>query len=130
MSLEVGALEILDEREKYSMISSWNEFLCIERFGDGEYEISVRGATVLEEARTFFNEETEEIDLPDFIDGHCVIGTSDGVVIGEPLEVIDGYSSPLRFHNVADETLVEWLESNNWLTDNVHSKIRNLISIR
>ena len=128
MRLAVGAIEILDEREKYSMNSSWSEYLCIERVGGGEYEISVRGATVLEEARTFFNEETEEIDLPDFIGGHCVLGVNDGVVIGEPLEVIDGYSSPLRFHNFADGALDEWLESENWMTDAVRLKIRDLIS--
>lgn len=120
-------LYIIDQRLRYSMISSWNEYLCIEIMNPNDFEISLRGASVLEDARQFFNEEREEYILPEKIDGNCVYGILDGIVFGEPLEIIDHVASPIELNSKNFNEVFDWLEIIDWNTKEISQSILDIV---
>jgi hypothetical protein len=73
---------VLDEREESSTSSCWNVYLCLcvgdkktYRLFNGRYE-------ALAEREEYYNEETEDFDIPDEIRGLKVVGIEDDCVVG------------------------------------------------
>ena len=122
-----GNLYIIDQREKYSMISSWTEYLCIEKNNNDDFELSVRGASILEEANQFFDVSKQEYILPSMINGNSVYGMSDGVVFGEPLEIIDDIASPISLNSRNIGQAFDWLEIINWKSEDVLQSISDIV---
>lgn len=120
-------LYIIDQREKYSMISSWTEYLCIEKKFYNDFELSVRGASILEEANQFFDVSKQEYILPSMINGNSVYGMSDGVVFGEPLEIIDDIASPISLNSRNIGQAFDWLEIINWKSEDVLQSISDIV---
>lgn len=120
-------LYIIDQRIRYSMISSWNEYLCIEIMKPNGFEISLRGASVLEEASQFFSEEKEEYILPEKINGNRVYGILDGIVFGEPLEILDDVASPIQLNSKNFNEVFDWLEIIDWNTKDASHSISDIV---
>ena len=78
----IGDLKIIAERERSGMASVWDEYLCLRKVSETEYELSVRAYEVLAEGWDYYDEETEGYDLPDEINGKGVVGFVDEWIVG------------------------------------------------
>lgn len=104
---------ILASRVQSSMVSSWTEYLCLQR-GDTEgYKLFTGQYEALAEKTQFFGEETGEYDIPEAIDGKTVIGLEDDYVVGGELGYFDDQQTVL-FKSPDEQALVEWLDSSGW----------------
>jgi hypothetical protein len=114
MSL-AGELVVLGTEENSSMVSTWKEFVCLQRLSDARFELSVRGYEVLGEASGYRDEETGEYHLPSEIDGSTVVGVEDEYVVGGSLVPHSDDRYPLVFSSIRNEDdkseIQEWLRS-------------------
>lgn len=75
---------ILMTREQSSMVSTWNEMLCLNRLASGKWYIGVYGYEVLGSIDDLVPEDERQYDedgriiVPDEIDGRRVLGLEDG----------------------------------------------------
>lgn len=96
---------ILAEHERSSMVSTWTEYLVLERQATSKnWKLFVGKYEVLAECLAFYDEDTNEFKLPKKINGQSVVGIEDGWVVGGPLQ---GWDHPeISFmkvdHNVID----------------------------
>jgi antitoxin component YwqK of YwqJK toxin-antitoxin module len=80
-------IHYIDMRKQSSMVSTWEEYLCVERISQKtwnakvEFELSIRSYEVLGEIFEFQDEEGN-LNLPDEIEGALVVGSSEEYVIG------------------------------------------------
>jgi len=56
--------EILAEREASGMTCTWDEFLCVGLNKDQSFTLYTGRREVLAEASDFYNEDTEEYEIP------------------------------------------------------------------
>ena len=115
---------ILDERRQSGRVSSWNEYLCLQRLSSNEFEISVCGYEILGERDAYYNEENDEFELPETIDGKSVVTIEDEWVVGGNLVNHSDELMPLRFRTEEVADLIVWLKDANWYSDGVMEKIR------
>jgi hypothetical protein len=101
---------IVASREQSTMVSLWTEFLCLERMNDDRVVLAVKQHSILGQCSDFEDEETGDINLPDTIDGHMVIGCEDDFVIGEPL-VICSQAQAFDATNASCHQIQLWLAS-------------------
>ena len=64
---------ILSEREESTMASTWDEYLVLRLNDNGSYVLYTGRYEVLEEAGIYWNDESEEYDLPEKIAGKEVL---------------------------------------------------------
>ena len=77
-------LIIIDDRERYGWVDSWREYLCLEKLSEG-FELTIRSHIVLAESGEYFDEDGEELELPEEINGNSVLGFDGDYIIGEEL---------------------------------------------
>jgi len=118
-------ITILDERRQSGRVSSWNEYLCLRRLSSNEFEISVCGYEILGERDAYYNEESDEFELPETIDGKPVVTIEDEWVVGGNLVNHSDELMPLRFMAEEVDGLIVWLKDANWYSDAVIEKISN-----
>jgi len=114
---------ILTSRERSSMASTWEEFLCVTK-GDtkacrlftGQYE-------ALASKYDYYDEETEDYLLPEAIDEKVVTGINDEYVVGGELGWCDE-SDTVEFNHADDPLLAEWLNDSGW------ARVFSLVSVR
>ena len=107
---------ILCEREESSMASSWDEYLVLRLKDDGSYLLFTGKFEVLEDASGYWNDETEDYDLPEEIDGKEVLWVSDGYVIGGDLDYFNAEEA-VEFKKANSKTVRDWLEATAWADD-------------
>ena len=107
------ALSIIASREQSSMVSTWTEYLCLQRDDDEGYKLFTGQYEALAEREQFFNEETGDYDIPDEIDGQVVVGVDDDYVVGGELGYFDDQQA-VSFKSPGDGAVAEWLESSGW----------------
>jgi hypothetical protein len=106
-------VEVLLRGEFSSMVSVWNEYLCLE-IRDGRPWLSHRRYEALGEIHDF-EVETDEGDceyrIPDVIDGQAVVGTEDEWVVGGEL-MLDPADNASEIDLTISDTLAvrRWLE--------------------
>jgi hypothetical protein len=106
-------VSILASREQSSMVSTWTEYLCLQRDEAGGYKLFTGQYEALAEREQFFNEETGEYDIPDAIDGQVVVGVDDDYVVGGELGCFDDEQA-VTFKSVDEEGVARWLEASGW----------------
>jgi hypothetical protein len=111
--LKIGSVQVIATRERSTMVSTWVEELCLEKISGTEFELFVGGYGVLAVASDFYNEDTEEEDIPNEIDGYPVKGVYDGVVVGGEI-FKDERTGGVRFSEFDNPDVIGWLESVNW----------------
>jgi len=84
--------EILAEREASGMTSTWDEFLCVELNKDQSFTLYTGRREVLAEASDFYNEDTEDYEIPDEIDGQAVWGVKEDCVVSESVVDFDRHT--------------------------------------
>jgi hypothetical protein len=104
---------IIASREQSSMVSTWTEYLCLERDDAGAFKLFTGQYEALAEREPFFNEETGDYDIPDEIDGQAVVGVDDDYVVGGELSCIDD-EQVVSFRSPDDQEVAMWLESSGW----------------
>jgi hypothetical protein len=107
------ALNIIASREQSSMVSSWTEYLCLQRDVAGAFKLFTGQYEALAEREQFFNEETGDYDIPDEIDGQVVAGADDDYVVGGELAYFDDEQA-VSFTSPDDQAVAEWLKTSGW----------------
>jgi hypothetical protein len=81
--MKTGDIKVIDERfVAPSPAASWDEYLVLERLGDGKFDLAIRQYEVLAEASDYWDEEREDWSLPDQIEGEDVVRVEDDYVVG------------------------------------------------
>ena len=106
-------LEVLASREEPSMVSMWTVYLCVSEGKIRRYTLFEGGYEVLAERSEYFNEETEDYDLPTEIDGKGVVGIDDDFVVGGELSWVNDYQK-VDFDTLDDPKVREWMLENRW----------------
>ena len=105
-------LQILQEIECSSMVSTWKEYLCLET-RDGRAVLSHRRFDVLGEVSEFAvetEEGDEEYRIPEVIDGKLVAGIEDGYIVGGELTADACDPEPeIELSGADRETVHDWL---------------------
>ena len=108
--MDIGERKVIDSRTESSMASSWREYLCVERLGDEEFELTVRGYGYLGEVADYADED-RDFELPEEIDGQYVAGVEDGeFIVGGDLVIQSEDDGSVRFSNSSQIEVTEWLE--------------------
>lgn len=122
----IGDLKITAERERSGMTSVWNEYLCLRKVSETEHELSVRAYEILAEGWTYYDEETEDYDLPDEINGRTIIGFVDEWIVGGSLIETEAFKS-LNFSDLDHPEVTQWFDEIKWNTPNVMSALRSAV---
>jgi hypothetical protein len=104
---------IVASRQQSSMVSTWTEYLCLQRGGEGGYKLFTGQYEVLAERTRFFNEDTGEYDVPDEVKGQAVVGTEDDYVVGGELIYFDDLQA-VSFSRCDEKTVADWIELSGW----------------
>ena len=124
-----GELHILEQKTKSSMVSSWTEYLCLQRLAENKFELSMRSYEIIGDPSAYYDEKTDDYVIPDLIDGQKVAGVEDGYIVGGELISLEDQMSPLLFVSVDDEKLIDWINSYS-SDDTILVQIRALISCK
>jgi hypothetical protein len=119
---EQKSIEIIDSREDGSMVSSWNEYLCLCKGDTKRYRLFVGRYEPLVEASEFFNEETEDYDLPTHIDGVVVVGIEDDYVVGGELQWFSDEHT-IQFDKPSESAVRAWLNRHEWWNEIVQTHL-------
>jgi hypothetical protein len=110
----------LAERVKFSIVSSWTEYLTLSSGQSKKYLIAPAGSEALAETHEFFNEDKDDYDeIPEEINGQKVVQIEGEYIVGGPLIINSDYSG-LEFDDPSDPELSTWLIDSGWdkLTSN------------
>jgi hypothetical protein len=91
------------------MVSSWTEYLCLERADEENYTLSVRGYEVLGELSDFYDEEIGDHRIPSAINGSEVVRCEDGYVLGGKLSITNDALPPFHFKVLGPTHMPNWL---------------------
>ena len=122
----IGDLKIIAERERSGMASVWDEYLCVRKVSETEHELSVRAYEILAEGWAYFDEESEDYDLPDEINGKAIVGFVDEWIVGGSLIETEAFKS-LIFRDLTHPAVTQWFEEVNWSTSAVMSALRSAV---
>ena len=122
----IGDLKVIAERERSGMASVWDEYLCLRKVSETEYELSVRAYEVLAEGWGYYDEETEGYDLPDEINGKGVVGFVDEWIIGGSLIETEAFKI-LLFKDLNHPDVTQWFEEVEWNTSAVMSALQSAV---
>ena len=81
---------------------------------------------MLAEASEYYNEETDEYEVPEEIDGQAVWGVKDDCVVSEAVGNFD--DEGLRFSDFDAEALRIWLEDTDWIHDASLADVKQALS--
>ena len=98
------------------MVSTWNELLCVGFGKTRSYRLYVGTYEVLGESAEFYDEELDELAVPDTINGKDVRGVKDGYVIGFGVEDA-AYRPDDEFEFDTPSGCADWLTANLWSDD-------------
>ena len=122
----IGDLKIIAERERSGMASVWDEYLCLRKVSETEYELSVRAYEVLAEGWDYYDEESEDCDLPDEINGKAVVGFVEEWIVGGSLIETETFKS-LIFSDLTHLDVTQWFDEVKWNTSSVMSALQSAV---
>lgn len=105
--------ENIVSREQSSMVSCWTEHLCLAPIGGGRNRLFTGQYEALAELNDYYNEETEDYDLPDEIDGKIVNGFQDEYVVGGDLQYFESEEA-VEFSSPDEPHVSDWLYASGW----------------
>jgi len=108
--------QVLRCRGQYSMVSTWDELLCVGFGKTRSYRLYLGIYEVLGEVAEFYDEELDEPAVPDTINGKEVQGVKDDYVVGFGVEDA-GYRPDDEFEFDAPSEGEGWLTEKRWLDD-------------
>jgi hypothetical protein len=120
-------MKIVETREGASPGSSWQDRLCLCLGDTKRYRLFIGGYAGLANACDYFNEDTNEYDLPSHIDGVEVVGIEDDVVVGGELTWIEE-DETVEFDAVTEPQVAAWLKQFEWTSETVAAMLVRLES--
>lgn len=125
----------IDRRENSGHVDSWMEYLCLEKTGGGDFVLSIKSHVIIDSEYNgeiisqFYDEDTDEYDLPDEINGIQVLGWNAEFLLGVELENNFQYTRLELAQNDFGQSIRQWIKEINWdLTNEQFSLIRKIIS--
>ena len=125
----------IDRRENSGHVDSWMEYLCLEKTGGGDFVLSIKSHVIIDSEYNgeiisqFYDEDTDEYDLPDEINGIQVLGWNAEFLLGVELENNFQYTRLELAQNDFEQSIRQWIKEINWdLTNEQFSLIRKIIS--
>jgi hypothetical protein len=106
-------MSVVAEREATGAHDVWPEYLCLTKSEDVGYVLFSGRHEAIAEASQFYNEETEDYNIPDEIDGIRVAGIEYEYVVGGELQYCDD-SEAVKFTTIDDEAVIGWLHDSDW----------------
>ena len=116
----------LAEREASGMTSTWDEFLCLSLNDDQTFFLCTGRRAVLAEASEYYNEETEELEVPEEIDGQAVWGIKDDCVVAEAIGNYD--DDKLLLADFDQKAVQAWLVELDWVHDVSPADVKRALS--
>jgi len=107
-------------------VQEWDEYLCLRKVSETEHELSVRAYEILAEVWAYYDEESEDYDLPDEINGKAIVGFVDEWIVGGSLIETEAFKS-LAFSDLNHPKVTQWLEEAKWSTSKVTSELRSAV---
>jgi hypothetical protein len=110
----------IDRRENSGHVDSWMEYLCLEKSGGGNFVLSIKSHVIIDSEYNgeiisqFYNEGTDEYDLPDEINGIKVLGWSAEFLLGVELENNFQYTRLELAQNDFEQSIRQWMKEINW----------------
>ena len=81
----------IDSRENSGHVDSWMEYLCLEKTSDGNFVLSIKSHVIIDSEYNgeiisqFYDEDTDEYNLPNEINGIKVLGWNAEFLLGVDL---------------------------------------------
>src|SRR5262245_61190377 len=97
--------KILTSRESSTMVITWNEYLRLHKNDDGTATLEICQYMPL--AEVGYDEDGNELAVPEYANGEKVVGVEDGVIVGGALAWHDERS--LVYGPDQIDLAVEWL---------------------
>ena len=107
---------VLRNRGGSTMVSTWDELLCVGFGSVKSYKLYLGNFEVLGERSEFYDDEADDYVLPDTINGKAVRGFKDDAVIGCEVENAS-YRPEDEFEFDVPPECERWLEGSKWLDD-------------
>ena len=95
------------------MVSSWKEYLVLERGGTKRFRLFTGHYECLAEIADYWNDETEDYDIPDQVNGVAVVGQEDDYLIGGELSPSET-SESIEFDSLNESLLSDWASHQGW----------------
>jgi len=107
---------VLRDRERSSMMSAWDELLCLGFGAVKPYKLYLGGYEILGDRSEFYDAEKDEYVLPTDICGRAIRGIKDDAIIGYEVEnMSDEPGDEFEFYKPAECEV--WLTEARWLDD-------------
>ena len=110
----------IDRRENSGHVDSWMEYLCLEKNGAGDFVLSIKSHVIIDSEYNgeiitqFYDEDTDEYDIPDEINGIRVLGWNAEFLLGVDLENNFQYTTLEITNSDFEHSMVQWMDSINW----------------
>ena len=125
----------IDRRENSGHVDSWMEYLCLEKNGGGDFVLLIKSHVIIDSEYNgeiitqFYDEDTDEYDIPDEINGIRVLGWNAEFLLGVELENNFQYTRLELAQNDFEQSIKQWMKEINWdVTTQQLSLIRKIIS--
>ena len=117
---------VLRDRECSTMVSAWDELLCVGLGVSKPYKLYLGQYEVIGERADCYDEEENGYVLPDHIDGKPAQKFMDDAVIGYEVENVS-YREEDEFEFADPAESVNWLSTNNWLDETLLADLTTAI---
>jgi hypothetical protein len=122
--MKTGKTKVIAQREQGSMSGGcWQEFLVLEKLGDTEFLLDVRGWDYLGEVGVgefdFKKDKYDEIIVPEEINGKFIRNVEDGFVYGGELVKSGGEQGEVKFTRPEQDEVIRWLKDVMWHDEDV-----------
>ena len=95
------------------MVSSWTEYLVLERGQTKKYRLFTGRYEALAEIADYWNDETEDYDIPDQINGVAVVGQEDDYLVGGELSAAES-NEIIEFESLNESLVQVWATMQRW----------------
>ena len=124
----------IDRRENSGHVDSWMEYLCLEKTSDGNFVLSIKSHVIIDSEYNgeiisqFYDEDTDEYNLPNEINGIKVLGWNAEFLLGVDLENNFQYTRLELTQNDFEQSIRQWMNVFNWdVTAHQLSLIKKII---
>ena len=125
----------IDSRENSGHVDSWMEYLCLEKTSDGNFVLSIKSHVIIDSEYNgeiisqFYDEDTDEYNLPNEINGIKVLGWNAEFLLGVDLENNFQYTALELSKLDFEQSIRQWMNVINWdVTAHQLSLIKKIIS--
>lgn len=114
--------ELIAVRTESTMVSSWNEYLCVRNLSDGKAIVEICGyETLSPDEWEWEDEEGNENTLPEKFNGKSVVGVEDGYLVGGDLQCFNEEDRK-EYDKEGLEQVLTWIKNRGFDVDSKAKK--------